>query len=279
MLRIGILISLIGSFFISLHVSAETDRDRYSDDEIILSAPPRETPQEGQIIYGPVAKYLSNVLGKKVTYQHPGNWTIFRIHMQKGNYDLIFDGAHLNSYRAEKLNHNILVKAPSANQYVLIVRQDKARLRNIGRLVGRTICALAPPHLATIMVLDQFKNPVRQPLIVNTEGWANIYKNVQTGKCEGGILPTEALDNLDKTGEHMRVLFTTSPLPNQALSAGPRLSKQEQEKIVQALVTEKAIRPTAKLRETFLVGKGFIPATNQEYTGLAKYLENQLGYY
>ena len=38
---------------------------------LILSAPPRETPEAGMKMYGPIAQSLSKTLDVNVTYQHP----------------------------------------------------------------------------------------------------------------------------------------------------------------------------------------------------------------
>ena len=40
--------------------------------ELILSAPPRESPDKGRQTYTPVARYLEHILGEEVTYKHPG---------------------------------------------------------------------------------------------------------------------------------------------------------------------------------------------------------------
>ncbi|HEX20223.1 MAG TPA: hypothetical protein ENG78_05330, partial [Acidiferrobacteraceae bacterium] len=49
----------------------------------IFSAPPRETMQVGKDKYDPVARYLSMIIGKKVVYEHPGNWGVYRSRMIK----------------------------------------------------------------------------------------------------------------------------------------------------------------------------------------------------
>ena len=275
---LAIIIGLLSTFS-AYSITAEEQAAAMFADEIIFTAPPKEAPQAGRERYEPVAEYLSQVLGRRVTYKHPGNWTIFRTHMLKGNYDLIFDDGHLNNYRSEKLGHNTIVKAAAPSRFVVIVKKSSTRYQVLQDLTGRTICSQAPPDLATIIVLNQFNNPARQPLIRNTESWHIIYQNVTTGRCSAGILPLAALDQIEKQQSNVRVVFLTHPLPNLAFSAGPRLSKNEQIKIARALTAKEGRKPTAKLRDAFLVSNGFVPATNKEYAGLAKYLENQLGYY
>ena len=192
--------------------------------------------------------------------------------------DIVFDGPHFNSYRMEKLNHNILVKIPERHEFVVIVRKDKASFDTVQQMAGRTFCAHAPPNLATLVLLSKFDNPSRQPVIVSTNGWDKIYDGVVSGKCVGGVLPALNLKKYDQAGL-TKIVFKTQAMPNQAFSAGPRVSLEDQAKIAQALASPDAAGPTEKLRAAFKVGNSFALASNQEYQGLAEYLRNEWGYY
>ena len=244
---------------------------------LVFTAPPRETPEAGIDIYQPVAEYLSKAIGKKIVYKHPGTWGVYRTEMLKGGYDIVFDGPHFNSYRMENLNHNILVKIPERHEFTVIVRKDQ-KITGLQQMAGRTFCAHAPPNLGTLVLLSQFDNPSRQPSIVNAKGWSEVYEGVVSGKCAGGILPALNLKKLDHAGL-TKVVFKTEAMPNQAFSAGPRVSMEDQTRIAQALVSPTAAMATAKLRDAYKVGDSFAPASNQEYKGLASYLKNEWGYY
>lgn len=246
-------------------------------DALVFTAPPRETPEAGIEIYQPVADYLSQAIGKKVRYKHPGTWGVYRTEMLKGSYDIIFDGPHFNSYRLEKLSHNILVKIPERHEFAVIVRKDKP-FQNLSQMAGRSFCTHAPPNLGTLVLLSQFDNPSRQPVIISTNGWENIYNGVASGKCVGGVLPMANLKKVDKASI-ARVIFKTAAMPNQAFSAGPRVSLEDQMKLAQALASPDAAAATMKLRAAYKVGDGFALASNQEYQGLAEFLRNEWGYY
>lgn len=247
-------------------------------DALIFTAPPRETPEAGVEMYQPVADYLSQIIGKKVRYKHPGTWGVYRTEMLKGSYDIIFDGPHFNSYRMEKLSHNILAKIPERHEFAVIVRKDKTTFQNVQQMAGRAFCAHAPPNLGTLVLLSQFDNPSRQPVIVSTNGWENIYNGVISGKCAGGVLPVANLKKVDKANL-ARVIFKTAAMPNQAFSAGPRVSLEDQTRIAQALASPDASAATEKLRAAYKVGDSFALANNQEYLGLAEFLRSEWGYY
>lgn len=247
---------------------------------LVLSAPPTASSSEGRDRYEPFAQYLSQVLGQKVVYKHPRNWSQYGQEMTNGKYDLVFDSAHFNSYRVEKLKHNILVKLPEESKYAVFVNRKGNSFNKLPRLVGRSICAYAPPHLATLMVSRKFTNPMRQPVIKKTEGWSKIYDDVVKGKCDAGIMPVAVLNSLDKSNHKTRIIHRTKTTPGHALSASPNINKKDQQKISKALLVAAAMAPTSKLRDAFNSGtKGFATTTNREYAGIGQLLKSEWGYY
>lgn len=260
-------------------LQSDPDAEKPGTEELVFSAPPRETATVGNKRYQPVANYLSKVLGRKVVYKHPGTWGAYRTEMLQGDYDIVFDGPHFNSYRAEKMRHNILAKIPVAHQFVIIVHQSNTKTRTVQELAGQTFCTHAPPNLGTLSLLSQFQNPSRQPAIINTQGWKNIYQGVASGRCVAGILPMANLAKYDQQLRHVRILHKNDTIPNQAFSAGPRLSKTEQQRMAQALVSDSAAQPTSELRAAYRVGDHFAPANNNEYKGVSEYLRHEWGYY
>lgn len=246
---------------------------------LVLSAPPRENAEEGARRFGPIADYLSTVLGRKVVYQHPGTWGGYQSDMQRGAYDLVFDGPHFVSWRIEKLHHNVLVKLPGEFLYLGFVRKDNTQIKDIQQVVGQPVCVHAPPNLGTLLLLGAFDNPSRQPTIVITEGYDNIFRGVMEGKCVAGMLPKEHLLKNDQNGEYTRVIYSHRPYPEQALTAGPRLSTDEQAGIANALTVTNAAVTLASFREAYALRGWFVRARNEEYAGLGVYLKPVQGFY
>ena len=213
-----------------------------------------------------------------MVYRQPANWLAYQKEMRKGDYDLVFDGPHFNAWRAANLQHNILVKAPGEHSFVVVVKKDNDKLRELKQLNGRRICGMSPPNLGTLTVLNEFDNPARQPVIVNTEGWNNIYNGMQTGQCAAAILPARNLVKLDPQGTAARAIFTAKAFPNQAFSAGPRIAPEDQAKIARALISPDGRAATAKLRETYALSGDFQPAAKDEYAGVASMLKDTWGY-
>ena len=252
---------------------AETATTQY-----VFSAPPRENAQAAAEIYGPIADYLSRVTGKTVVYRHPGNWIGYQSDMRKGEYDLVFDGPHLNAWRAANLQHNILVKAPGDHTFVVAVRKNDDKIRELKQLAGRPVCGMSPPNLGTLTVLNEFDNPLRQPIINNTDGWEQIYTGLRSGRCMAAILPARNLAKYDANGEATRVVFKAKAYPNQALSAGPRVSPEDQAKIARAMTLPDARTATAKLREIYALSGDFQAANKSEFASAAAILKDSWFY-
>ena len=244
---------------------------------LVFSAPPRESEAGGTDSYAPLAQYLSKVTGQKVDYKYSDNWLSYQKEMQKGTYDLVFDGPHFVGWRMARLKHVPLVKFPGNLSFVVIVRQTDNRYNSLTQLAGRTICAHAPPNLATLTVLYEFKNPARQPYIINTQGFTPAYQGVVEGKCVAAILQSKLAVELDKEAHATRVIYQSEPLPNQALSAGPRVPPAMQKKIIHALLSEPGKAAAGALLERFKM-KEFVPANSNEYLGLGVLLQDVRGF-
>jgi ABC-type phosphate/phosphonate transport system substrate-binding protein len=246
--------------------------------ELVLSAPPRDSVEDGERRFGPIAEHLSKILGRRVVYRHPGTWGGYQADMQRGVYDIVFDGPHFNGWRVKKLGHNVLAKLPGEFTYVAAVRKDNTRIQNMSQLAGRTFCAHAPPNLGTLIMLNEFDNPSRQPSIIVTDGYNKIYDALLAGKCTAAMLPLKHLAKRDPDGAHTRVVFKNPSMPQQAFSAGPRLSPAEQAKVTEALLSPTNEPAFAKFREAYSLGRSLVRAGNEEYTTLGKYLKDTRGF-
>lgn len=239
---------------------------------LVLSAPPRESPEDGQQRFGPLADYLAGVLRRRVIYRHPQTWGGYQSDMQAGRYDIVFDGPHFVSWRIEKLGHNVLVKLPGEFLYVGFVPKDTKGITRIEQLAGKPVCVHAPPNLGTLMLLKAFEDTVRQPQIVITKGYKKIYDGVVNGECVAAMLPTNHLKKYDQDAQRMRVIYSHPPYPQQALTAGPRLSAGEQTKITDALLVSAAQDALSAFRDVYALSGWFARAQNAEYAGLSSYL-------
>jgi ABC-type phosphate/phosphonate transport system substrate-binding protein len=246
--------------------------------EFILTAPPRGSFAQEQQLYQPIAEHLSKVTGKKVVYKWSENWLSYSKEMTQGQFDLVFDGPAFNGWRTERLGHTPLVKLPEAFQFAVIIKAGNTKIKELKNLAGRQVCAHAAPNLGTLTLLSEFSNPARQPYIFLVKGWDASYQGLMQDKCEATVLPVKNLAKYDG-GEtkKTRVLFTSQIMPNQALSAGPRVPTAMQVQIRQALLTPEGKAAAAKLLDAY-ASNSLVPANKEEYVGLGAYLQGNLYY-
>jgi ABC-type phosphate/phosphonate transport system substrate-binding protein len=245
--------------------------------ELIMSAAPRENTIQSQDIYEPLAQYLSRVTGKTVVYRDPGNWLTYQLEMRNNVYDLTFDSPAFIGWRMENLGHVPLVKLPGKLSIVAFARANNSKVKTLKDLAGRRLCGFAPPNFATLTVQFEFDNPVRQPQLVEIKGFRAAYDMVAEGKCDGGVLQAKLYEDYDRQAHLMKVLFKSTPVPNQGFSAGPRIDATMRARIVEALMSEEGRRATSAIRDTFK-GQEFEPAKAQEYEGLGVYLSSTWGF-
>lgn len=242
-----------------------------SSAELILTAPPREAPEAGAEIYAPLAEHLSTILGEKVVYKHPKNWLEYQRDLRHDAYDIVFDGPHFVSWRLSHLKHDVLVKLPGTLEFVIVVNKDDREITKMKHLVGKKICGIPPPNLATLTVIDQFQNPVRQPIIWGVRGgFPKVYETFRKGECRAAVFRTTFFNKklTDTDRAKMRVLYQSKALPNQAISVSQRIGNEYRDKIIRSLTLDETGKKAALGITSRFGGKQaspFVAASKNEY--------------
>jgi ABC-type phosphate/phosphonate transport system substrate-binding protein len=240
----------------------------YANADLILTSPPRESPADGLKQYGPLAEELTQLLGVKVTYQHPKGWLYYQRDMRTDRYDIIFDGPHFISWRMHQFDHIPVVKLPGNLAFVVITKKENKDVEKLDDLINTPICTIAPPNLSTLTVLARFDNPVRQPRLVTVKGGVpGVYKAFRAGKCKAAVL-RDAFYNKKVPEEDradIKVVFQSQPVSNQGISVSKRVTPEQRAIIAKALTEpdNKALEPTLKR----FGGKAekMMPATADDY--------------
>ena len=239
--------------------------------EIVLTAPPRESAEAGVKLYEPLAKELSVLLGKKVVYQHPGDWHNYQKRLQNDEYDIIFDGPHFAAWRMDSLKARPLVRLPGSLRFVLVTGSDDEKITKVNDLVGKKVCTLPSPNLGALTLYSMFSNPVIQPEFVPVKGgFKQVSNKMLAGECRGAIMRSSFYYKKlpDETRGKFKVLNESQPIINQGISISRRIGSSARNKMLNALTTQagnKAIRPI--LDRFAHKANAFIPARKQEYVG------------
>lgn len=245
--------------------------------DLTFTSAPRDSAEKEAQIFQPVVDLLTKATGQKVRFLHGDNYLVYQSEMRKGTYDIVFDGPHFVSWRMTKLEHVPLVKFPGNLDFVVAVKKTSTKVNSLKDMGGRTMCAFPPPNLATLSVLFEFDNPTRQPMILETETFPQSYKDMVAGKCAGAILQKKLFETLDKDAQVAKAIFTSKPYPNQAFSAGPKVTPEMRERIVKALLSPEGAAATQKMRDVYKI-QSLVPATVEEFQGLGVLLRDVWGF-
>jgi len=241
--------------------------------ELVFTAPPREKPEAGQKLYGPIVEHLNKLLGRKVVYEHPGNWLNYQRNMREDKYDIVFDGPHFISWRMEHLQHEVVVKLPGHLQFFLVTNKNETEVTKTTDLVGKRICGISPPNLSSLSIIAAYQNPVRQPVIKGVKGgMPAVLKTYMGGKkdCRASILRSAFFKKKVKkeVQDQLKIIYKTPKLPNQGISISKRLSPRDKTLIQQSFMHGDGIKATANLRRRFAgKSKSMVRATTEEFTG------------
>lgn len=240
---------------------------------LILTTVPGDAAEQ-QRIYAPIAERLSTALGRKVQFRPASDWLTYSREMTAGTYDLVLDDAHFNGWRTEHLQHVPLLSLGERTTFGLVTRIGDDNNQSVDKLSGRRVCTVAAPDLGALVVLAQFSNPMRQPMIVESADTNATYEAFNDGKCAAAILPKQTIE---KHQSELRVLYQTPSFPGATLSAGPRIDAAMRSKIVVALTTDLGVKATQALRK-YYGSSALVPAQPREYAGLSHWLKDSLYY-
>ena len=243
-----------------------------------FAVPPRQSRAAVEQMFGPVAQYLSHVTGAHIHLKYESNWLSYETDMQKGLFDLVFDGPAFVSWRMVHQSFRPLVGLSGHLTFVIVTRANST-LRKPAQLIGQTVCAFSPPNIATLTLYSLFPNPMQQPAVINVQGLKTPYMDVVNGRCKASITMKVLYDKLNQgpTAGKTRILWTATPIPNQAFSAGPRIPRAMQERIKEALLSTDGMQATARMRAAF-GNRPLVPVEASEFTGLDQLLRGIWGF-
>lgn len=242
--------------------------------ELILTAPPRETAEQGAKDYGPLAAYLTRVLGETVTYKHPGTWAHYQRDMRADKFDIVFDGPHFMSWRMKKYGHTPIARLPGKLSFVMIVKSDDKKVDDLLDLTYKKICAIPPPNLSTLTMIAEFGDAEPAMLKTVKGGMDSVYEAFKKGECRAAILRNKFYQTrlTDEDRADTKVIFKSEAVANQGITVSTRIGKEMHEKMVISLLEENS--GTAPILKRFAPGEDImIPATSSDYREYYKLLQ------
>jgi len=244
--------------------------------ELIFSAPPREDPQQGVVIYEPLAKFMSGVLGQTVVYRHSENWGTYSEAIKAGSYDIVLDEPHLVSWRIEHSGHQPIVALQGSIHFYLYTAAAQSSLRDISDLKFHRFCAEALPNLSALAFVVQFDGPNKPRLVSAPGGLDAAYRRFLDGGCSAFVVRDSTLARVsDEEKANLKRLSESPHFPNLTLTVGPRVPAAKHQALQRALMDPNGAAAAAMFIDRYGEGQStrFVRARARGYKGFNKLLE------
>jgi len=248
--------------------------------DMILTAPPRESVEAGKKVYGPLAEYLAQVTGKKIVYEHPKNWRNYTRNMKAGKYSITFDGPHFAAWRINKGMDMPAMKLPGQLHFTLITAAGRNDISKVDDLIGKTVCAMPSPNLATLTAYSMYPNPMQQPqfTFIQSGGMKGIAKKFLAGGCDGAILRTGFMKKklTDTQRSKMKVLGGKGVSTNQGITVNKSVGDAVYKKIVAALSSNEGKQAMTPIINRFKKKGKFYTSDGKDYEGQNLLVDNMI---
>jgi ABC-type phosphate/phosphonate transport system substrate-binding protein len=241
--------------------------------DYVFTAPPRESKEESIEIYQPVADFFTKAIGEKFVFRNQDSWSEYTIAMKNQEYDVAFDGAHFVSWRIKYINHEILAKLPDLLIWRLVALKGSTGINTLDDMIGKKLCAPKSPNFGYLIMMSHYTNPEREPVQVVTKSWKDGYDGVIKGDCDAAVMPKANHLKFDPDLAKTKAVYTHLPYPNQAFTAGPKLSSTLKLKLRNAILSDDGQAAMSLLRERFSPGTFLVSAENEEYEGISLVLK------
>ncbi len=246
--------------------------------KLILTAPPRESAEQGRKLYGPLAEHLTRLLGEQVVYQHPRDWLRYQRDIRRDVFDIVFDGPHFASWRILHLSHTPLVKLPGKLDFYFITHRENNDIKKAEDLILKKVCAIPPPNLTSLVLLHVLNSPIREPFIKSVKGgMPEVFRQLVNNECVAAVVRQDYFNKKlsDEQRVKFKIIYTSRKNPNQVITASSRVNKPDIDKIIQSLTKGKGIQSVQGILKRFggKKTKAFVKVDKKDYIGQNMLLE------
>lgn len=240
--------------------------------ELRFAIHPLLTEERTLEVYTPLVKHLQKVTGSDIRIVYNKNLFAHWNATQREEYDIILDGPHFTDYRVQNKQYQVLVKFPDVISYSLVTRGDLLVL-DTNELIARRIATTPSPSLGTLRLFEIYPNPLRQPVIVDTDDALTAAEMLDRGEVDGAMVPTFMVGRY----VDFNTVLTTDQVPAPAISVSSKMAPEMREKIRQALLELPDSAEGKKILEKINT-PGFVATSAKEYKGYAKLLQGMWGF-
>lgn len=224
-----IVCSLLLCFSFSFPAMAET---------LTFGVVPQQSAKKMAALWSPVLRYLSEQSGLKVQFATAKNIPEFEKRVLAGVYDIAYMNPYHYTVFSQKPGYEAIAKQKDKRiKGIMVVRKDSP-LAELSQLNDSKLAFPSPAAFAA-SVLPRAKMEQDgidfEPRYVSSHD--SVYLNVARGFFPAGGGVQRTFNNTDpEVRKQLRVLWTTPGYTSHAIAVHPRLSEQQREVLVQAML-------------------------------------------
>lgn len=223
---------------------------------------------EIQVLYKPLAEYLSAVTGDTITLSSFSSFKSYFANMKRKNgFDLVLDAAHFTNYRTDNMDYTVLVKLPDTVSFSLVTGPDLL-VFDADELIPYKIATMVSPSIGGLRLKQLYPDVDNSPVIVRAFDSVDAINQIHDGRADAAMIPTPFVGRYDD----LNTVLTTTPLPHMALSVSPEVPQAVADKIKMAMINA-ADSKMGREMLTALNFSGFVAASNDDYAGFSKILQ------
>lgn len=220
--------------------------------DLIFSAPPRGTEAQERATYEPLVEAMSQAMGEKVRYVYPLDFNEYSFDMQKGRYDIVFDGPHFSQWRVANLNHVILVNLPEHLQFLVVTPVARTNVNTLEDLIYESVCAQMTPQLGTLMLLQNYYERAVEPKMHLVHGEDNVFSDFKSGKCTVAVLRDKTYFKMPKADRAAyKVIYKSAVAPNDAITASRKITPRQRKALIALLTNPETAKVADPIFERF----------------------------
>jgi len=218
--------------------------------ELIFTAPPRESREAAEPVYGPLVDYLSRATGERVVYLHPDSWVSYFDLVTQNKAHIYFSEAPSVGYHVRQHGHRILARGPD-EQWLLVARHDAG-----SKLAGRPACLLPPPDTGFLLFMSQhvFDKPTHAAHVVPVEHYEDAITGLINQDCQFSAVASGFYELFPAPYRQELAATPLAIVPGQAFTASRKVDSATVDAIQRALLSEQGQKAITSLRDRFLYG-------------------------
>lgn len=227
---------------------------------------PQQSASRLANLWIPLLNEISERSGVSLTFATASNIDEFEANMLAGAYDIAYINPYHYTIYSQKPGYTAFAKEKDKFIRGIIVTHNSSNIKDLTELDRLPLAFPAPNSFAaTILIQSELRKRGVSFTPHYVQSHDSVYLAVATGKFVAGGGITRTLNSIpSQTRDSLKILYTTPPYTPHAIASHPRVSNENVEKILKAMISLSEDSNGNELLKP-LTMNGFVSATDQDW--------------